>query len=103
MTERSTSSTSPPAAAPTVESVLAELRARSDATVRDQMGPKYGIHTDLALGVTMANMKAVAKPIGRDHSLALVLWATEWYEARTVAAFVDEPAAVTTAQMDEWC
>ncbi len=88
---------------PSVESVLAALRSVSDPAIRDQMGPKYGIHTDVAYGVSMADMKAVAKPVGRDHELAQALWATGVYEARTVAAFVDEPGAVTITQMDAWC
>ena len=40
---------------------------------------------------------------GRDHELAAALWDTGWYEARMLAAFVDEPARVTAAQMDRWC
>jgi 3-methyladenine DNA glycosylase AlkD len=30
-------------------------------------------------------------------------WATGFYEARMMAAFVDEPLRVTAAQMDRWC
>jgi 3-methyladenine DNA glycosylase AlkD len=51
----------------------------------------------------MADMQRVAKRLGRDHALAAALWDTGWYEARTVAALIDEPALVTAAQMDRWC
>jgi 3-methyladenine DNA glycosylase AlkD len=34
--------------------------------------------------------------------LAAALWQTGWYEARMMAAFVDEPDRVTAAQMDRW-
>ena len=64
------------------------------------MGPRYGIHTDQALGVAMKDMKALAKELGRDHGLAAALWATGGYEARTVAALIDEPALVDGDQMD---
>jgi 3-methyladenine DNA glycosylase AlkD len=50
----------------------------------------------------MKNMQALAKILGRSHELATALWATEWYEARMLTAFVDEPARVTAAQMDRW-
>ena len=40
---------------------------------------------------------------GESHELAAALWETGWYEARMLAAFVDDPARVTAAQMDRWC
>ena len=50
----------------------------------------------------MGTMQPYAKKLGKDHELALALWDTGWYEARMLAAFVDEPARVTAAQMDAW-
>src|SRR4029079_3860229 len=85
-----------------VADALHGLEAHADATVRDQLGPRYGIHTTNALGVPMAAIKALGKRLGRDHELALRLWQTGVYEARTLAGFVDDPALVTGAQMDAW-
>ena len=48
----------------------------------------------------MVNMKPLAKGLGRDHELAAGLWETGWYEARMVAALVDEPGRVTVGQME---
>src|SRR6185369_14903257 len=79
---------------------LQELAQRK---VRDEMGPRYGVHTDKAFGVMMRDMQHVAKDIGRDHAFAQQLWDTGWYEARMVACMVDDPAQVTAAQMDRWC
>ena len=87
----------------TADSVLAVLRDHASAETLAQMGPRYGIHTASALGVPMAAMKKVARDLGRDHALASELWLTGVYEARTVAALVDEPALVTIEQMDAWC
>jgi 3-methyladenine DNA glycosylase AlkD len=53
-------------------------------------------------GVSVSDLRAYAKTLGRDHALALALWKTGWYEARMLAAFVDEPDRVTPAQMDRW-
>src|SRR5258705_13848125 len=64
---------------------------------------RYGVPSDNAFGVTMANMKVLAKQLGRSHELAAALWDTGWYEARMVTSFVDEPSRVTSAQMDRWC
>jgi 3-methyladenine DNA glycosylase AlkD len=63
---------------------------------------RYGIVATKAFGVTVANVRALGKRLGRDHALALALWDSGWYEARLLAAFVDDPAAVTPAQMDRW-
>jgi 3-methyladenine DNA glycosylase AlkD len=82
---------------------LAMLEAHASAQVRADMAPRYGIVTDKAMGVPMAKMQAVAKTLGRDHALAAALWASGWYEARTVAALIDDPAEVTSGQMDRWC
>jgi len=79
------------------------LQGEADATVRANMGLRYGIHTDRAFGMPMATMKALAKELGTDHDLALELWGTGWYEARIVASMVDDATAVTAQQMDTWC
>jgi 3-methyladenine DNA glycosylase AlkD len=92
-------------ASPTVgaEEAIAWLKAHGSKKIRDEMGPRYGNHSDKAFGVGMATMQKLAKQLGQNHELALELWNTGWYEARTVAAFVDEPERVTSAQMDRWC
>jgi 3-methyladenine DNA glycosylase AlkD len=81
---------------------LAALEADASPRFRADLGPRYGIVTDKALGVPMARMQAIAKGLGRDHALAAALWETGGYEARTVAALIDDPAAVTIEQMDRW-
>ena len=68
---------------------------------RDGMA-RYGIVAKKALGVSVAALRDRAKRLGKDHDLALALWETGWYEARMLAAFVDEPSRVTPAQMDRW-
>ncbi|MEA2723963.1 MAG: hypothetical protein QOH59_1734 [Gemmatimonadales bacterium] len=64
---------------------------------------RYAIPSDHAFGVSVANMKVLGKRLGRNHDLAAALWDTGWYEARMLTSFVDEPARVTSAQMDRWC
>jgi 3-methyladenine DNA glycosylase AlkD len=85
-----------------VDAVIAALEGDADAKVRAEMGPRYGIHTEMALGVPMAAMQRIAKPLAPDHDLAEALWSTGWYEARIVACLVDDPTLVTSEQMDHW-
>ncbi len=63
---------------------------------------RYAIPSDHAFGVTVGATRAYAKQIGKDHALAQELWASGRYEARLLAAFVDEPSRVTARQMDAW-
>ena len=86
-----------------MQEVLTQLERRATKRIREEMGPRYGVHTDKAFGVPIAALKAVAKRLGRNHELAAALWDTGWYEARIVASFVDDPAHVTSPQMDRWC
>jgi 3-methyladenine DNA glycosylase AlkD len=90
----------------TVEGRVAAALARLEAlsTTRDRANlQRFGITAPKAYGVSMANLKPLAKALGRDHDLAAALWKTGWYEARMLAALVDDPARVTPAQMDRWC
>jgi 3-methyladenine DNA glycosylase AlkD len=63
---------------------------------------RYGIRAERVFGVSMATMRPLVKRLGRDHALAEALWASQWHEARILAALVDEPAAITRRQMDAW-
>jgi 3-methyladenine DNA glycosylase AlkD len=81
--------------------VLAWLERRASKRNREGMA-RYGIVAPKVFGVSVGTLRAYAKRLGPDHALAAALWATGWYEARMLAAFVDEPARVTPAQMDRW-
>ena len=64
---------------------------------------RFGIRTDRALGgIGLPRLRALARTLRPDHALAGGLWATRVHEARLLAAFVDDPAAVDLAQMDAW-
>jgi 3-methyladenine DNA glycosylase AlkD len=78
--------------------------AREESTRRDRENlERFGINPIKAFGVSMANVQALAKQLGRSHDLAAALWDTGWYEARLLTSFVDEPTRVTPRQMDRWC
>ena len=86
-----------------VKVVLRDLERSASRTFRTDLSARYGIVTkDKTLGTPMAKIKAIAKPIGKDHALAEALWRTGVYEARLLASMVGEPEKVTPAQMDRW-
>jgi len=80
---------------------LAALEARGTAATRDGMA-RYGIVATKAFGVTVGDIRQIAKGLGRDHELADELWRSGWYDARLLAVFIDDPKAVTSEQMDRW-
>jgi 3-methyladenine DNA glycosylase AlkD len=84
-----------------VRDALSWLDQRGTARNREGMA-RYAIVAPKVFGVSVATVRQLARTLGRDHALALALWKSGWYEARLLAAFVDEPALVTPAQMDAW-
>lgn len=82
--------------------ILEELRSRADPAAIEGMA-RYGIATSRALGGTsVPTLRAMAKRIGRDHSLAGELWASGIHEALLLAGMVDDPAEVSEVQMEAW-
>ena len=63
---------------------------------------RYGIRTDHAVGVTVRELRHLARGLRPDHELAAALWASRIHEARILASLVDEPALVSEAQADAW-
>ena len=63
---------------------------------------RYGIASKNVLGLCMPDIERMKREIGRDHALALKLWDSGIYDARILAALVDEPAKVTESQMEKW-
>ena len=84
------------------EAAIALLRKYTDRATLQGMS-RYAIPSDNAIGVPVNKIRLVANQLGRDHDLAGALWKAGWYEARMLAIYVDEPAKVTSTQMDHWC
>jgi len=85
-----------------VQAALSSLEKMSTRRDRENLA-RFGITATKAFGVSIANIQALARRLGRSHELAAALWDSGWYEARLLTSFVDEPARVTPAQMDRWC
>jgi 3-methyladenine DNA glycosylase AlkD len=81
--------------------VLAALEAVADASRLPGM-TRVGIETSHALGVSVPNIRKIAKRAGTDQALAETLWASGIHEARMVAALVADPATITARTMRGW-
>jgi len=63
---------------------------------------RFGISSNGTLGVSVAEIRKLARLAGRNHDLALDLWGSGIHEARILATIVDEPARVGRRQMNAW-
>ena len=84
-----------------VKDVLDKLQSKAQPEQLKGMA-KYGMTVEQRLGVSVPDMRKLAKEIGRDHKLALDLWRTGIAEARIVAAMIGDPDKLTEEQMEEW-
>ena len=84
-----------------VQEVLEILKAKAKSDQLEGMA-RFGIVTEQRLGVSVPDMRVIAKQVGKDHELALALWKTGILEARIVAGMVGEPEKLTEAQMEAW-
>jgi 3-methyladenine DNA glycosylase AlkD len=63
---------------------------------------RFGINPKGTLGVSIPNLRKIAKAVGKDHIMALQLWKSGIYEAKMLAGFTDDPSLVTPEQMEKW-
>jgi len=63
---------------------------------------RFGIKSDVALGIPLPEIRKLAKEIGKDHEVALELWKANIHEAKLLVPLIDEKDKVTEKQMDEW-
>jgi 3-methyladenine DNA glycosylase AlkD len=84
-----------------VKDVLGKLQSKAQPEQLKGMA-KYGMAVEQRLGVSVPDMRKLAKEIGRDHKLALDLWKTGIAEARIVASLVGDPDKLTEEEMEDW-
>jgi 3-methyladenine DNA glycosylase AlkD len=84
-----------------VEEVLEKLKSKARPDQLEGMA-RYGMVSEGRLGLSIPELRKMAKEIGKDHKLALELWASGLQEARILAAMIDRPEEVTEEQMERW-
>lgn len=85
----------------TLDEVLNKLNEKAKSDQLEGMA-RFGIVGDQRMGVSVPDMRKMAKDIGKDHQLALDLWETGIPEAMIVAGMVAEPDKLTEEQMEDW-
>ncbi|GMR20091.1 MAG: DNA alkylation repair protein [Gammaproteobacteria bacterium] len=85
----------------TYPQVLKQLRAKANPDDVTGMA-RFGIHPGKCLGIRIPVLRKLAKEIGKDHGLALKLWASGLHEARILAGMVAETDKTTKGLMEAW-
>jgi len=83
------------------DDILERLKSLSDAKAVEGMA-KYGITPGKAYGVSIPELRRIAREVGKDHGLAQRLWESDIRETQILASMIDEPETVTEAQMGSW-
>jgi 3-methyladenine DNA glycosylase AlkD len=81
--------------------IIERLESLSDAEAVKGMA-RFGINPENTYGVSIPNLRSIAKKAGKDHALAQELWASAIHEACILASMVDDPKLVTEEQMETW-
>jgi len=83
------------------DEVLKRLKVKAKP---DQLAgmARYGIVVEKRLGVSIPELRKIAKEIGKNHDLALELWNTGISDALILASMIGEPEKLTEEQMEEW-
>ena len=86
----------------TRDQVFAWLERKGSQKVIDKMA-RYGIETKLrTFGVAMGTLLTLKKQLGKNHDLAVELWASGCYEARLLAALIGDAERFTRSSMNAW-
>jgi 3-methyladenine DNA glycosylase AlkD len=83
------------------ERVLKKLKSKARPDQLEGMA-KFAIAGEGRLGVSIPDLRKLAKEIGKNHQLALKLWETKIPEAMILASMIDNSEEVTEKQMDAW-
>jgi len=63
---------------------------------------KFGINPRNNLGLSVKDLRSIARDIGMNRELAQQLWQTDIHDARMLAALIADPRKVTEEQMEAW-
>ena len=83
------------------QQILMLIKSRKSGEVADLMG-RNGISYKTNWGVSIIDLREIAKQFEPDHLLALKLWNKHWRETMILATLIDEPKLVTEEQIDFW-
>jgi 3-methyladenine DNA glycosylase AlkD len=89
-------------ARPLASEIIARLRASGRPRAKEELA-RFGIRSSTeVLGLSIPQLRQIARPHRHHHALALELWSSGIHDARVLATLVDDPPQITRGQMERW-
>ena len=86
---------------PTVTSIMAELKKKGSEKTRKTYA-RHGMATERMFGVSIADLKVIAKTIKGQQALACQLYETGNLDAMYLAGLVADGSQMSTKKLNEW-
>jgi 3-methyladenine DNA glycosylase AlkD len=83
------------------QEILKKIRLFKNGEVSVSMKER-GVTYKINWGVSIMDLRTMAKEHNPSHLLALKLWNKQWRETMIMATLLDDPAVVSEQQMDFW-
>lgn len=83
------------------EEIIRELKGMKNPKNVEGMR-RFGIRGEVLLGISVVELRKIAKKTGKNHDLAVKLWNSGIHEARIIAPLIEIPEKVTKAQVEQW-
>jgi len=85
----------------TAKEIIFLLKEKANSKNVEGMA-KFGMTSTNRLGISVPDMRKIAKQNGKDHAVAMEMWDSGIPEAQIVAALIAEPEKLTEEQMEHW-
>ena len=86
---------------PTLSTVMADLKSKASEKTRATY-IRHGAPADRTLGVSVADMKLIAKTLKKQQALACEIYDTGTFDAMYLAGMVADGALLTRKQLQAW-
>src|SRR5215510_2515928 len=83
------------------QEVIAQLQSLAKPEAVEGMA-RFGIKGQTVYGISIPELRQLAREIGTNSELAHQLWDSGIHEARILATMTETPGSVTEAQMEQW-
>jgi 3-methyladenine DNA glycosylase AlkD len=86
---------------PVVEEIIREMRSMAIPEALEGMR-RFAINVSDRIGLSVPQLRIIARRCGRNQELAEKLWDTGILDARILASLVGDPDAIRSSTLDRW-
>ena len=84
-----------------VKEIIKRLKALADPK-QVENSKRLGINIKTSLGISIWDLRKIAKEIGKDQELAEALWKTDIHEARLLAGYIADSGKISELVIEKW-